>query len=105
MLNTNQSAVEQVTIKTELDEFQVEIAVLRHESLNNKKAVDTNIINILIGLIESNPELIKDVHSHTIPARAGMELEIQNEVTSLIQEKDWQGLFDLSDFRFIDLDF
>ena len=85
-----------------MDRFFVEQAIERHQNISSKKAVDTNILNILIGLIESNPELIKDVHSHTIPAHAGMELEIQNEVTSLIQEKDWQGLFNLSDHAFMD---
>ena len=100
MNNTNQT----VTIETELDEFQVKLAVVRHEAMNNKKAVDTNIINILIGLIECNPELLEGIESNTIPALSDIELEAQNEVVSLIKEKDWQGLFNLSDFGFIYLD-
>lgn len=98
MLNTNQT----VTIKTDLDEFQVGIAVARHEAMNNKKAVDTNIINILIGLIECNPELLEGIESNTIPALSDIELDIQDEVISLVKEKDWQGLFNLSDHEFID---
>lgn len=102
-MTTNQTAtMEEVTIKTELDEFQVELAVARHEALNNKKAVDTNIINILIGLIECNPELLEGIESNTIPALSDIELEVQNEVVSLVKEKDWQGLFNLSDHEFID---
>lgn len=102
MLNTNKSAMEQVTIKTDLDEFQVELAIARHEAMNNKKAVDTNIINILIGLIECNPQLLEGIESNTIPALSDIELEVQNEVVSLVKEKDWQGLFNLSDHEFID---
>ena len=105
-MTTNQSVTtEEITIKTDLDEFQVELAIERHQSINNKKTVDTNIINMLIWLVETNPGIVDEFYSNTFPALSETELEIQEEVIRLVKEKDWQGLFNLSDFGFIDLDF
>ena len=103
IMTTNQSVTtEEITIKTDLDEFQVEIAVARHENINNKKIVDDNIINMLIWLVETNPGIVDEFYSNTFPALSDVELEIQEEVVSLVKDKDWQGLFNLSDHEFID---
>ena len=102
MLNTNQPTVQEVTIETSLDEFQVTVAVARHQAINNKKIVDTSIMNILIWLVETNPGLVDEFYSKTTAVLSETELEIQDEVISLVKEKDWQGLFNLSDFGFMD---
>ena len=101
MLNTNEA----VTIKTDLDEFQVELAIARHEAMNNKKAVDTNIINVLIGLLTAHPELIDEVENHVIVPTCSHThcANAQEKVLDLIFDEDWQGLFNLSDHAFMDL--
>ena len=105
-MTTNQSVTtEEITIKTDLDEFQVEIALARHEKINSKTAVDTNIINILIWLVVTKPGIVDEFYSNTFPALSNVELEIQEEVIRLVKEQDWQGLFNLSDFGFMDFDF
>ena len=104
MLNTNQPTVQEVTIETSLDEFQVTVAVARHQAINNKKAVDTNLLNILIGLLTAHPELIDEVETHVIePTCSHTHCSgAQEKVLDLIFDEDWQGLFNLSDFGFID---
>ena len=100
MLNTNQT----VRIETELDEFQIELAIVRHENINNKKAVDTNILNILTGLLTAHPELIDEVETHVIKPTCSHThcSDAQEKVLGLIFNEDWQGLFNLSDFGFMD---
>ena len=99
MLNTNQT----VTVETELDEFQFELAVARHEAISNKKAVDTNLLNILIGLLTAHPELIDEVENHIIVPTCSHAhcFNAQEKVLDLIFDEDWQGLFNLSDHEFI----
>lgn len=102
MTNINQTA----TMETSLDEFQIELAIARHENINSKKAVDTNIMNILIGLLTAHPELIDEVETHVIvPTCSHTHCSgAQEKVLDLIFDEDWQGLFNLSDFGFMDLD-
>lgn len=100
MTNINQTA----TMETSLDEFQIELAIARHENINSKKAVDTNIMNILIGLLTAHPELIDEVETHVIvPTCSHTHCSgAQEKVLDLIFDEDWQGLFNLSDFGFMD---
>lgn len=102
MKNLNQPTVQEVAIETSLDEFQITVAVARHQAINNKKTVDTSVINILIWLVETNPGLVDEFYSKTTAVLSETELEIQDEVISLVKEKDWQGLFNLSDYTFMD---
>ena len=105
-MTTNQSVtIGKIAIETDLDEFQAEIAIERHEKINSKTAVDTNIINILIWMVVTNPGIVEEFYSNTFPALSNVELEIQEEVIRLVKEQDWQGLFNLSDFGFMDFDF
>lgn len=101
MINTKQS----ITIETELDEFQVELAIARHENINSKKAVDTNLLNILTGLLTAHPELIDEVETHVIAPTCSHThcTNAQEKVLDLIFDEDWQGLFNLSDHAFMDL--
>lgn len=101
MINTKQS----ITIETELDEFQVELAIARHENINSKKAVDTNLLNILTGLLTAHPELIDEVENHVIVPTCSHThcTNAQEKVLDLIFDEDWQGLFNLSDHAFMDL--
>lgn len=94
MLNTNK-----------MDEFQIEIAVARQEKINSKTAVDTNIINILIGLLTAHPELMDEVETHVIKPTCSHKHcgHAQEKVLDLIFDEDWQGLFNLSDHAFMDL--
>lgn len=100
MTNINQTA----TMETSLDEFQIELAIARHENINSKKAVDTNIMNILIGLLTAHPELIDEVETHVITPTCSHThcTNAQEKVLDLIFDEDWQGLFNLSDFGFND---
>ena len=104
-MTTNQPTVQKVKIETNLDELQVIVAVARHQAINNKKAVDTNIMNILIGLLTAHPELIDDAETHVITPTCSHThcSDAQEKVLDLIFDEDWQGLFNLSDFGFMDL--
>lgn len=101
MTNINETA----TMETSLDEFQIELAIARHENINSKKAVDTNIMNILIGLLTAHPELIDEVETHVIVPTCSHThcANAQEKVLDLIFDEDWQGLFNLSDHAFMDL--
>lgn len=104
-MTTNQSVTtEEITIKTDLDEFQVELAIARHENIDSKKAIDTNLLNILTGLLTAHPELIDEVENHVIVPTCSHThcSNAQEKVLDLIFDEDWQGLFNLSDFGFID---
>lgn len=106
MLNTNKTAtMEEVTIKTDLDLFQVELAIARHEAINSKKAVDTNLLNILTGLLIAHPELIDEVETHVVvPTCSHTHCSgAQEKVLDIIFDEDWQGLHNLVANDYIDL--